>query len=416
MRNKLFLGLVLATGALTGCDKLWAWKLVDCPLSDSRCTGDGGADTPDLIGADLAGSGGREDLAGVDLLGSKPSFVSIAPTSAGGSQVLIGTNRGKVVSCELSNAQNSEGVVLDAEDPGVRAVAARRFFDGGSQVVLAALSSGDVWKDVSGSGSSSERKLPSVLAGGWYESFESMYPNQRAFWVAGSGGLVALRHSGDTMPVTWTTESTGVTTDLYALTGVANTQYMTYDPQKTRLYAVGASGTVLERLSGAWTSVTSIANRPTTALYGVAVYSNDVAMPGFDMATGPSDFVWAVGEQGRLVRKRGTTWSALPSGTIPTTVTLRAVFLNSTTTGLAVGDRGAVYTLGGNEASPTWTEVVPPASVGGVDPRTIHFTGLYYAYVNFQTSYYLVGSEGTVMRYVPPPTNMWQLIPCPTGQ
>ena len=124
MRNKLFLGLVLATGALTGCDKLWAWKLVDCPLSDSRCTGDGGADTPDLIGADLAGSGGREDLAGVDLLGSKPSFVSIAPTSAGGSQVLIGTNRGKVVSCELSNAQNSEGVVLDAEDPGVRAVAA----------------------------------------------------------------------------------------------------------------------------------------------------------------------------------------------------------------------------------------------------------------------------------------------------
>lgn len=415
MRNKLFLGLVLVTGGLTGCDKLWAWKLVDCPLSDSRCAGgDLGADTPDLIGADLAGTGGREDLAGVDLLASKPSFVSIAPTAQFGTQVLIGTNRGKVVACELSNAQNSEGVVLDANDPGVRAVAARRFNESGSpQLILAALSGGDVWKDVSGGASGPDRRFSNVLSGGWYEAEES-YTYSHTFWTVGSGGLVARRDSNNTVSGQWVTESTGTTQDLYGLVGVPYTQYMSYDANKTRLYAVGANGTILEKLAGAWTAVAPFTGKPTTALYGVAVYSNDVMTGTFDMATGPNDFVWAVGAQGKLVRKRGALWTAYGnSPPVASTVTLRAVVLTGTTSGLAVGDAGAVYMLGGNESSPTWTEVIPPARVGSVDPRTINFYGVYASDFN---NYYLVGSDSTVLRYQPPPTNMWQVIPCPAGQ
>lgn len=406
MRSKILFGLLL----LSGCDKLWGWKLVDCPLNDSRCAATdmkGGVDE-DLLGADLSGTGGSEDLANVDLLGSKPSFVSIARSPAASVTALLGTNRGKVISCDLGNAQNSVGVVLDSNDPGVRAVGARQFSEG-PQIVLAALSSGDVWKDVMGGNSASERKFSSVLSAMWLES-QSEYPSEITAWIVGAGGLVARRESSAMASFQWMTENSGTTADLYAVTGVALMYYGSgYRSANTRLYAVGASGTVLERAAGAWSAPT-FTGKPTTALYGVAVYSNDSGM-GYDLG-GPSDFVWAVGAQGKLVRKRGTAWTAYGNNPpVPTTTTLRAVTLTSSTTGLAVGDAGAVYMLGGNESSPTWTEVIPPGRVGSVDPRAVNFLAVYSADFN---TYYLVGTESTVLRFQPPST--WLQIPCPSGQ
>ncbi len=173
---------------------------------------------------------------------------------------------------------------------------------------------GAVWADVSPTGATA------------YD-FHGIFPLSatEAFAVGTGGKIYHTSNSG----VAWTSETSGITTNLYAIDGI------------TAVYiAVGAGGVILTSTNGTtWTPRTS-----GQTVDFLAVYCFD----------GTPDFHIAVGEDGKAISSAdGTTWADVSiSGC---TEDLRGVCALSATVAVAVGNNNTIYSTA--NAGVAWAAV-----------------------------------------------------------
>ena len=137
------------------------------------------------------------------------------------------------------------------------------------------------------------------------------------FFVAGDGGTV-LRWDG----TAWHHEPTGITSRLLTMWGDAATD----------LYVGGERGKVLHRVGATWTATDILSS--SSAVYGIwAVDANDV---------------WAVGSDGRVLRRQdGGQWITMATND-PQDRTLRAVWGAAWNRVWAVGEDGVVLFWNGD--------------------------------------------------------------------
>lgn len=159
-------------------------------------------------------------------------------------------------------------------------------------------------------------------------------------WTAGVGGLLRYTTNGGTL---WQAGTSGLTTDIRALTFVAGTEG----------YAVGAGGKLQRTLDGVtWTSPSA------GGTVGSTAQMNGVSMAPTTM--NPTTTGWAVGNAGaiRKTSSAGVNWTANTSGT---TQALNAVAAGDATNAWAVGNVGTIVATTNGGTTP-WTAQISNAS------------------------------------------------------
>jgi hypothetical protein len=231
--------------------------------------------------------------------------------------------------------------------------------------------------------------LPSGVTTG-LNAVASVNGSATEFWAAGTGGTVISTTGGE-----WARVPAPLPTqNVLALAGLSNqTVYFAgstgveartpalLTPQvcglmlgtlvrgawaftSTRAWFAGDGGQVAMLVSGTCTAATT---GTTNTLYGVG---------GVDTA-----FVFAVGEQGTILRYDGTQWTPAPS---PTSNRLRAVAFDSRNNGWAVGSGGTVL---------RWNGVQWNLSTSGVTAE------LHAVLARSVTEAWAAGDSGTLLRF-----------------
>lgn len=133
----------------------------------------------------------------------------------------------------------------------------------------------------------------------------------------------------------------------------------------TNLWAVGDNGTILKGDGTTWTAQTSGTTQHLRAVWGTSATN-----------------LWAVGDGGTVLKGDGSTWTAQTSGT---TNALRGVWGTSGTNVFAVGDGGTILrsTNGTSWAATSSTTTNQLRAVHGVDASNI----------------YAVGAGGTILKW-----------------
>ena len=180
--------------------------------------------------------------------------------------------------------------------------------------------------------------------------------------AVGDGGVVLY----STDAVTWTTQVSGSTSNLYGAAG-GNTGGV------GRMIAVGAGGTILYSADGInWTAAVSSGKATTNDLYAVRFH--------------PSGLVFAVGDKGTILTSPdGTNWTLVTSNT---TANLRGFTwgVNATTGAVVYVAVGAGGTLVTSADAVTWTVAKTPIGTGATALNE----------VNYGTQFIAVGSGGGI--------------------
>ena len=181
--------------------------------------------------------------------------------------------------------------------------------------VLKTSDAGATWSDVS----------PAGITTDWYGLFAV---DATTAYICGAGGVIYYTADSGT---TWAAKTSGITTDLYAITGISD-----------KFVAVGAGGKILNSSDGTTWSVRT--SGVTVDLLGVTAYE------------GTPDIWIAVGEMGTVLTSADAeTWADKSIAGV--TATLRGVDCTSATVAVVVGDSDTCYYT--SNAGTAWTEKDP---------------------------------------------------------
>jgi hypothetical protein len=223
------------------------------------------------------------------------------------------------------------------------------------------------------------------LYGVWVGSSTGSNGTANDIYVAGSGGSI-LPFDGNT----WNSMISGSTNDIKGIWGSSSTDVNGY---ANDLYAVGLGGVILhyDGNSGLnWTSLSSSTTNDLFAIWGSS-----------------STNIYAVGASGTILNFNGTAWTARSSGTLET---LFGVWGSSATDVFVVGDSGTILHYQPPTAPrnpvPTTTTISPTTVAYGSGSFTMTVTG-----TNFLSgSLVLFNGSGVATTFVSA-TQLTALIP-----
>ena len=229
-------------------------------------------------------------------------------------------------------------------------------------------------------------------------------------YVGNSGAIYTTSGylTGNTWNSNATAETSGVTTNLYAV-GIDNYNEQGRYESSMNLVAVGAQGTILtnSRIYNASTGALVSTSGWTSRISGVTQDLNGI---GYS----PNETIWIiVGDTGTILRATTTTGTSWTKITSPVTANLNDVWsvLSQTTPGgsynsywIACGDGGVI--LVSTDAGLTWTSVSSPASDGSLNfLRNLNSI----TYTQETLPGILISGEGIIMKSYAPYTT-WTVV------
>jgi hypothetical protein len=184
-----------------------------------------------------------------------------------------------------------------------------------------------------------------------------------AIYAVGDGGTV-LRKSG----MAWTVEATPTTANLNTVWGVGD-----------EVFALGQRGTVLRRSAGAWRAE----NVPVTSELMSATWG---AVRGAQLT------LYAVGNLGTVLRREQATWSQLSARV--TTQPLSSVWARSADEVYAVGPNGVIMRRRGTSPLGAWTV----EGDGATSESLNAIAGWALTREGGEAEVYAVGTSGTILH------------------